>query len=247
MSLKELVQRNAAEDVIKVGTDIWMIFSKREWYLCDKTQGNALKKVPISGDIDIPILKLIYLLSPTLMGIKPATTVTIIAWKEEKRLNLNTWRKHKREIMDQLHPIKELVLNRKENSELVLFYNPSSLERLLAERDTSTFYQYLGYPLDSLEAFLGDLKKRCKMSGTLPPEIGVVLGIPLKDVKGYMGLTKDSVGIVRGWKMYGNPDKSLKVYRLYKEAQQRTTELIKRMPMTQVIDKLRTEHIGGTI
>ncbi len=84
------------------------------------------------------------------------------------------------------------------------------------------------------------------MSGILPPEIGIVLGIPLKDVKGYMSLAKDSVGIVRGWKMYGNPNKSLKVYKLYKEAQQRTTELIiKRMPMAQVIDKLRTKHIGG--
>ena len=244
MSIKELVQRNAAEDVIKVGPDTWMILSKEGWYLWDKAQCNAPKKVPISKDIDIPVLKLIYLLSPTLMGIKPATTITIIAWKEERSLNLNTWRKHKREIMDQLYPIKELALIKKENSELVLFYNPLPLKRLLAERDISTFYQHLKYPLDSLGAFLENLKERCKVSGALPPESGVVLGIPLRDVKGYMGISKDSLCTVRGWKMFGNPDKSLRVYRLYKEAQQRTTELIKKMPLTQVIDELKTGSMG---
>jgi len=243
MSIKELVQRNTAKDVVKVGPDTWMILSKKGWHLWDK--GNTLKKVPISRNVEIPVLKLIYLLSPTLMGIKPATTVTIIAWKEKRSLNLNMWRKHKREIINQLYPIKELALIKKENSELILFYNPSSLERLLAERDISTFYQHLRYPLDSQEAFLECLKEKCEISGTLPHEIGAILGIPLRDVKGYMGLIKDSVGTIKSWKMYGNPNKSLEMYILYKKAQQRAAELIKKMPITQVINKLKTESMGG--
>ena len=44
-------------------------------------------------------------------------------------------------------------------------------------------------------------------SGAVPHEIGIVLGYPLKDVAGFMGISRREFSCQGPWKIYGNPER----------------------------------------
>jgi hypothetical protein len=238
-----MIKHSTAKDIIKVESNTWLIFAQEGWYLWDRTQGDNLKRIAASSNVESLLFKLLYLLSPTLMGIKPATTITITNRGEDKCLNLGTWRRHRAEIMAHIHPLKDLTLLSRNRNELVMFYNAPVIERLLAKREVYEFYKRLNYPLDSIEVFLKHLRERCESRGSLPAESGVILGIPLTDVKSYMGLTTEKKSLTKAWNMYGDPSRSLKIYNMHREAQQTTLKLLRRMPVPRVINELKT--MGG--
>lgn len=238
MSLRELVEDYEAQKVVKIGGNAWIVMSKKGWYIWEKGNDKELKKISVSREIDLLLLRLLYLLSPTLIGIKPSTTVTIINWEGEKGLNLKLWRAYREEIMDQLSLVRYTTLLARPRSELILFYNPRSLEKLLANEEVSYFFSNLGYPVESLNGFLCGLKTKCEKHCTFPPEAGVILGIPLKDVKGFMGISPLKVRMTQGWKMYGDIEESLDLYKIYRNIQGRAIEMIKSMPINKVVESL---------
>lgn len=65
-----------------------------------------------------------------------------------------------------------------------------------------------GYDISmSLQGMLLYLKQRFQY--ICPHEMGILLGIPLKDVMGFMGLSGDSHTCKGMWKIYGDPKPSL--------------------------------------
>ena len=58
--------------------------------------------------------------------------------------------------------------------------------------------------------FLEEVGRRWRHKGQIPHEIGLALGYPIKDVLGYMGLVPLPCTGGCGWRIYGDPNPSLR-------------------------------------
>lgn len=144
-------------------------------------------------------------IAPTIRGSKPSTILTFIDTKTEAWLAL--WREYGAEAL-QGTVIQFMTLHWSPGRETVLFYRPELLEQCLAFCPHRYFLQKLGYPVaDGLNGCLETLRQRFQQC--CPHEIGIILGIPIKDVLGFMGLAKLPLTCRREWCVYGDPTESL--------------------------------------
>ena len=158
-------------------------------------------------------------LAPTVKGGKPSTILTLADIRGNALLTL--WRRHGDQFLRH-SKVRFLVLRQSANQESILFYRPEILEKCLTTQGHKRFLASLGYPVEQgLEACLDLLKQRFKHA--CPHEIGIILGIPLKDVLGFMGLSDLPLTCRKEWCIYGNPDESLMIIDRF--AQDRSTVL----------------------
>ena len=102
------------------------------------------------------------------------------------------------------------IVRERGNSLTVLFYHPESLECCLKQDDHRRFLEEYGYNADCpLYENIEYLKERYQ--GGCPHEVGVLLGIPLKDVLGFMGKGQECLSCRGMWCIYGDPRPSLAV------------------------------------
>lgn len=69
--------------------------------------------------------------------------------------------------------------------------------------------------------FVAELGRRWESNGQIPHAIGLVLDYPLKDVLGFMNLAPLECTGSCGWRIYGDPEPSLRQSRRYREARRR--------------------------
>ena len=89
------------------------------------------------------------------------------------------------------HGVLMLRLLDEESRALVLFYRADVLDGILRQRDAQTLLRRYGYrPSDSLSAMLGRLRRRMQLYAgagkDFPHEIGLFLGYPPHDVRGFI-------------------------------------------------------------
>lgn len=150
-------------------------------------------------------------LSPTICGSKPSTVLTMTDIRFQPLLAL--WRTYGKQILTG-SVIQFTVLYTSKDRETVLFYRPSILEQCLIHNLHRKFLLQFGYPVSSgLEPCLEVLQNRFQQC--CPHEVGVLLGIPLKDVLGFMGLENLPLTCRGEWCVYGNPDESLAAMKQY--------------------------------
>ena len=116
--------------------------------------------------------------------------------------------------------IEYYELKRTERNVIVLFFSRNRLSEVLKKRSVKRFLQGCGYESGSIEYALRMLEHRYAASGC-PPEIGIFLGIPLKDVMGFMGLSSLENTTCGMWRVYGNPaasERRMDEYRSAKSA-----------------------------
>lgn len=89
---------------------------------------------------------------------------------------------------------------------LVLFYRARSLARYMKRADVRMLLAACGYddgaPLGEL---LAELQRRMECKKTFPHEIGLFLGYPPEDVRGFMEHHGKDCALSGYWKVYGNP------------------------------------------
>lgn len=148
---------------------------------------------------------LIIELAPTILGEKPATLLTFTDSRRFSRLTF--WRKFGSSFLREA-TIHWTIVRERGHSLTVLFYHPESLECCLKQDENRRFLEAFGYNADcSLYENIECLKARYQ--GGCPHEIGVLLGIPLKDVLGFMGMGQDCLSCRGMWCIYGDPIPSL--------------------------------------
>ena len=110
--------------------------------------------------------------------------------------------------------LKGMCLHSSKGGKLLLFYAPYLLKRHLQEPAVSDFLYRLGYPdTSNLKNTLHELHQRFQNDTfSLPHEIGLFLGYPLKDVTGFMRRDKQPCTGRRLWCFYGDPAPSLALY-----------------------------------
>lgn len=154
--------------------------------------------------------KIIEHCSPTLAGIKCGSmfkyTETSRSMNEVERLN------------SLLNPrgISIKILFSCAKRDLILVYREDMISERLSLSDVS---ELLGHEYDrsSVPSCLTTLSAKMYSEGAIPPEIGIFLGYPIEDVKGFMeheGRHSKAVGC---WKVYGDENNAAKTFTKYKK------------------------------
>lgn len=101
-------------------------------------------------------------------------------------------------------------------SALVLLYSPTALDKLLTQPAVAAVLKKAGYgDFSAWGPLLDELASRV-VGSNFPHEIGVFLGYPLKDVAAFMGLVRIPYRCQGGWKIYGDPRKSLQLDEMFR-------------------------------
>jgi hypothetical protein len=108
----------------------------------------------------------------------------------------------------------------------VIVYDPSRVQDRLS-RTPAWFFRRLGYNPELVHTdFFREIRQRWEGSGRIPHEIGLALGYPLKDVLGFMGMLPLRYAGGCGWRIYGNPCRSLRRSHRFKRARQQALKFL---------------------
>lgn len=138
--------------------------------------------------------------APTLAGLKPANLFTYTFQNAaELEDSLALWNQL-------LNPkgIQITVIQQREDTAQVYVYRPERLRALLHEPETADFLHGCGYRDLTLTAALRRLQERFQPGGAFPHEIGLFLGYPLGDVKGFIQNAGRNCKCLGCWKVYCN-------------------------------------------
>lgn len=158
--------------------------------------------------------------SPTLEGLKPASLFRY--FPEEAAAFGDSFRA----CRAQLDPLglKLVILKRcrKRGSYLLYLYRQRDLEGLLEQEEHRVFLQAMGYrPWSCLRDCLGQLAARLCLEEDFPHEIGVFLGYPLEDVKGFIAHKGKHYTLCGCWKCYGDPQAARRRFESFRRCTER--------------------------
>ncbi len=169
-----------------------------------------------------------------LSGAKPANLIRIVNRRlSNRRLPCGRrmyqlWQKYGSDLLKN-SPLSARPMQTEEDSVLLLIYRSDLLERRLSGRTMQAFLARQGYPQPlSLEKTLQHLQE--SFSRGVPHEVGMFLGYPAKDVKGFMAQVSEPWQGRGMWRIYGPPTRSLRLSDLYRTKRQ------------EMISKLSTER-----
>ena len=161
--------------------------------------------------------------SPTLASIKAASLFTY-TYKSLKELHVrvtywNSKMKRKGITFDILSE------NVGVNKALISVYRRADLEKILNRDEISSFLLNHGYLIDDNEIVGGvnceniilQLKKKFEKLNQFPHEIGIFLGYPIGDVKGFIENQGCNCKCTGYWKVYCNEEEATKTFRKYKK------------------------------
>ena len=149
-----------------------------------------------------------YHLTPVLETYRPAVMLSLV--NDQRRL-FTLWEEYK----GSLFPTGKMnfyELRKKDKSASVLFYHFHLLNKVIDKEQHRSFLKKFGYerPADLMKT-LGHLQQRFQL-GECPHEIGLFLGIPLEDVRGFI-LNKGKGCQAHGhWKVYTNLEQARNLF-----------------------------------
>ncbi len=150
--------------------------------------------------------------SPTLASLKTASLFSY-AYQSEEELSDSINRCNN---MMKEKGIRVLVLSQKKASALVYVYRRSFLEKDLHKPDVEEFLKQYGYQDMSVGAVLHQLQLKLLRNERFPHEIGVFLGYPLEDVKGFINNSGKNCKCLGDWKVYGDEDVAKRQFAKFK-------------------------------
>ncbi|MBP2626651.1 MAG: hypothetical protein H6Q68_1362 [Firmicutes bacterium] len=144
-------------------------------------------------------------LAPTIYGEKPGTLLNLM---NTSKLCMKTlWLKYGYSLLVNSN-IEWIVLKDEPGSMKILFYRIDLLNASINDKNIRHFLEGFGYhKAMTLQEMLYYFKERFQYR--CPHEMGIFLGIPLKDVMGFMGMSEDCRTCQGMWHIYGDPISSL--------------------------------------
>ena len=149
--------------------------------------------------------------SPTLAGLK---TGSLFSVRQEGRDLITELRALNGMLRNK--GLRALPMNETKDYSLVYIYRPDFLEKDLSNPMAVSILKEKGYDIERPEACLAKLIRHIKNDEMFPHEIGLFLGYPPEDVKGFMKSPNKGVKCVGCWKVYSDRDSAEKTFRKYK-------------------------------
>ena len=100
---------------------------------------------------------------------------------------------------------------------MIYVYRPSKLREDLSSGDAKKILEQFGYSNDVPERCINHLRSRLREKGDFPHEIGLFLGYPPEDVKGFIENGAKGAKFVGYWKVYGDVEKAKKKFDSFSE------------------------------
>ncbi|MBR6700824.1 MAG: DUF3793 family protein [Firmicutes bacterium] len=156
--------------------------------------------------------------APTLAGIKTGNMFSCECRSREEI------KKHVRRLNSLLGSkgIRVLPLKYSEGRVLIYIYRPNRLKRDFSDESTISLLESYGYTPENPERCVVHLVNRLRTNEEFPHEVGLFLGYPPEDVKGFIdSKTCDhnckDCKCVGNWKVYGNVEEAEKTFKKYKK------------------------------
>ncbi len=151
--------------------------------------------------------------SPTLAGLKTGSLFSC-SYKSRAELFASL---RKYNLLLGCRGVRFFPLRLKNNKALIYVYRPSHLVCDLKNTETRCLLSELGYDADSCGSCLAVLMKRLCESEEFPHEIGLFLGYPCEDVRGFIENRAECAKCVGCWKVYGDVEKAKRQFQKYKK------------------------------
>ncbi len=101
---------------------------------------------------------------------------------------------------------------------LLLFYRAALLEKVMRQRAAQEILLEMGYREgESLADMLEYLRSRMQVRKSFPHEVGLFLGYPPADVRGFIEHRGQGFACAGYWKVYSNEKRARELFRLYSE------------------------------
>ena len=138
--------------------------------------------------------------APTFAGLKTGNLFRIDyadarLFRDELR-QLNGILKHK--------GLRAVPVRMTEHFALIYLYRPDFLKRDLGREEAASILRELGYEPQSVNRSVAFLARMMREKTEFPHEVGLFLGYPPEDVRGFMKSSRDGVKCVGCWKVYGD-------------------------------------------
>ncbi len=151
--------------------------------------------------------------SPTLAGIKTGN-MFLTEFHSKEQLT--------KDIRDMNHRlckkgVRMIPIHFQANKVLIYLYRPSSLKRDLENTEAFQILKDMGYSCTTPEQYLGKLIANYDSCNEIPHEIGLFLGYPPEDVRGFIENRAQNYKMVGTWKVYGNATKAKQTFEKYKK------------------------------
>lgn len=155
--------------------------------------------------------------APTLAAMKSASLFTQ-AYHSEQELQFyvemwNLQLKEKNVVMR--------VLRKRDHTALLYVYRETLLKKDIAKYGVSSFLTSYGYQKMEVVDVLAHLKYRLAICETFPHEIGIFLGYPLEDVKGFIQHQGHDCKCTGCWKVYGDEREAMKIFEKFNTCRER--------------------------
>ncbi|WRS28597.1 DUF3793 family protein [Oscillospiraceae bacterium MB08-C2-2] len=158
--------------------------------------------------------------APVLEGVKPALLFNL--FKDEQTV----WEEVGHTLLDDLRLDAFCVYRTKEGFSTFLFYRAASLQSHLNRPEIKAFLSSRGYPASEyLADQLNSLKEQYQIH-QYPHEIGIFLGYPLADVRGFILHKGRDYKLRKYWKVYGDVKESLQLFTLIDLAKSRALQSV---------------------
>lgn len=148
--------------------------------------------------------------APTLAGIKPAN---MFSWRAAPASEMSA--ATAKNILRGCGVSLEVLCSCERHS-LIYIYRRNMLEEVFTP-EANEFLEGYGYKSEAgVCEKLDTLKERFLSCGCFPHEIGLFLGYPIEDVRGFIENNGHGYKVCGTWKVYGDKEKSLQLFDRYK-------------------------------
>ncbi len=152
--------------------------------------------------------------SPTLAGMKPANLISLLY------RNADQARKDIRELnrIFVRRGLRAVPLNYCKDHVLLYIYRPDFLKDELNQSGVREFLEGYGYDcgnIDRCVAGLGEKIRARRSNQEFPHEIGLFLGYPLEDVKGFIQHKEEGCKCIGCWRVYADEERAKKTFQNY--------------------------------
>lgn len=157
--------------------------------------------------------KMIKYCAPTLAGIKAGSTFSYAFASEEEMFYI--LRKINR-MLDK-SGIKVLPLRKSKDRVLIYVFRIKLLQDILIKDSSKSMLEQFGYICQNPGKCVTHLIDRINNEGEFPHEIGLFLGYPYDDVKGFMDNCASNYKSLGRWKIYGDEQATLALFEKYEK------------------------------
>lgn len=163
-------------------------------------------------------LQVVQQCAPVLAGVKPANLLSLPEMTSEKVAKICG------------HGVSCHYLGKGKERSVWFLYREEEVQRILSDRDVQEFLLERGYRSfampDILEAVQEEICAYWQQEAEYPHELGVLLGYPLADVKGFVEHQGKNYLYSGYWKVYSDVESAKHAFELYNRVKREMKALI---------------------